>query len=207
MEVRNPKSNVAKWDWKSIEALVLSGKSPKDICAMPEFEGLNVRYLQNVSAKNGWVKKRREIEAASLAGMDKKIVERKSEGVEAHHKFVFGQLERLRSAIQEKEVKGSVKELREYLDMLQKYLDAAETSYGLKADQVRDESAVSLNAMVALHILPPSKAKEAQVIEVQAISSHVMSENADSDEGSDGIDETGDVEGENSTLENSEKVN
>lgn len=170
MQIENNKSAVKKWDWVAIEALVLSGKGPKEICSMPEFHGLNVRYLQNVSAKNGWVKKRREIEAASLAGMDKKIVERKSEGVEAHHKFVFSQLERLRSAIQEKEVKGSVKELREYLDMLQKYLDAADTSYGLKAEQVRDESAVSLNAMVALHILPPSKAKEEQIIEVQAFS-------------------------------------
>ena len=198
MEVRNPKSTVAKWDWKSIEALVLSGKSPKEICAMPEFQGLNTRYLQNISAKNGWVKKRREIEAASLAGMDKKIVERKSEGVEAHHKFVFGQLERLRSAISEKQVKGSVKELREYLDMLQKYLDAAETSYGLKADQVKDESAVSLNAMVALHILPPSKAVEAQVIEVKEISTSVECENGTGDKGSEGMEEMAIAECENS---------
>ena len=68
--------------------------------------------------------------------------------------------------------------------MLQKYLDAAETSYGLKADQVKDESAVSLNAMVALHIVPPSRAAEGQVIEVQAISTSVEREMLESESGS-----------------------
>lgn len=190
----NPKSAVKKWDWGKLEALIISGKSPKEICALPEFEGLNVRYLQNISARNGWVKKRREVEAAALAGMEKGIIDKRSAGVEEHHKFVFGQLERLRSAISEKQVKGSVKELREYLDMLQKYLDAAETSYGLKADQVRDESAVSLNAMVALHIIPPSRANEIQVVEAEIIGANAECQKVISDKGSESTCEDGERE-------------
>ena len=166
----------SKWDWDKIERLVLGGTPARDIIAMPEFSGLNLRNLQNTCAKKGWTKKRKEIEQLAAAGMDKKLVDTRSAGVEDHHRFVFDQLARMRSAIAEKAVKGNVKELREYLDMLQKYLDAAETSYGLKAEQVKDESAVSLNAMVALHIIPPSRAAEGQVIEVKAISASVERE-------------------------------
>ena len=174
----------SKWDWEKVERLVLGGTPARDIIAMPEFSGLNLRNLQNTCAKKGWTKKRKEIEQLAAAGMDKKLVDTRSAGVEEHHRFVFEQMSQMRSAIAEKAVKGNVKELREYLDMLQKYLDAAETSYGLKADQVKDESAVSLNAMVALHIVPPSRAAEGQVIEVQAISTSVEREMLESESGS-----------------------
>lgn len=180
----------SKWDWNKIERLVLGGTPAREIIAMPEFSGLNLRNLQNTCAKRGWTKKRKEIEQLAAAGMDKKLVDTRSEGVEEHHRFVFDQLSRMRSAIAEKAVKGNVKELREYLDMLQKYLDAAETSYGLKADQVKDETAVSLNAMVALHIVPPSRAADGQVIEVQAISTSVEGNMLESESKSEGMCET-----------------
>ena len=177
----------SKWNWDKIERLVLGGTPAREIIAMPEFEGLNLRNLQNTCAKRGWTKKRKEIEQLAAAGMDKKLVDTRSEGVDAHHRFVFDQMSRMRSAIAEKAVKGNVKELREYLDMLQKYLDAAETSYGLKADQVKDETAVSLNAMVALHIIPPSRAAECQVIELQAISTSAECEMLESESKSEGM--------------------
>jgi len=180
----------SKWDWNKVERLVLGGTPAREIIAMPEFSGLNLRNLQNTCAKRGWTKKRKEIEQLAAAGMDKKLVDTRSEGVEDHHRFVFDQMSRMRSAIAEKAVKGNVKELREYLDMLQKYLDAAETSYGLKADQVRDETAVSLNAMVALHIVPPSRAMEGQTIEVQAISTNVECHTLEDESKSEGECET-----------------
>jgi hypothetical protein len=140
--------------------------------------------------KRAGLKSGRKSRQLAAAGMDKKLVDARSAGVEEHHRFVFEQMSQMRSAIAEKAVKGNVKELREYLDMLQKYLDAADTSYGLKADQVKDESAVSLNAMVALHIVPPSRAAEGQVIEVQAISTSVEGNMLEDESGSESECET-----------------
>ena len=42
------------------------------------------------------------------------------------------------------------------MTLFQQYIDAAEKSYGLQGKSV-DDRAISLNAMVALHIQPPQK--------------------------------------------------
>jgi hypothetical protein len=61
-----------------------------------------------------------------------------------------------------------VKELRQTVDLFQSYLDAADKSYGLR-NEVKNDAAASLNAMIALHILPPSKAEPVEIIEVKAL--------------------------------------
>jgi hypothetical protein len=135
---------------------------------MEEFggKGMSLAYLKNQVAIRKLLDKRDEVLAKAKAATDKTIVERRTAGVEEHHLFAFDTLEKLRRAIAEHQVKGSVKELREMIDLFQKYLEAAETSYGLKGADVASTQAVSLNAMVALHIAPPSKAEE---IEVQSV--------------------------------------
>ena len=42
------------------------------------------------------------------------------------------------------------------MTLFQQYIDAAEKSYGLNGKDM-DERAISLNAMVALHVVPPQK--------------------------------------------------
>jgi hypothetical protein len=69
------KGSIRTWDWTKLEALVLSGHSAKMICRMEEFKDLNERYLANQIAKQGWVKKREDLQRAALATLDKKIVD------------------------------------------------------------------------------------------------------------------------------------
>ena len=158
-----------KWDWDLIERLLMAGKTVREVHNMEEFggRGMSLAYLKNQVAKRKLLDKRDEVLAKAKAATDKTIVERRTAGVEEHHLFAFTQLEKLRMAIAEHQVKGSVKELREMIDLFQKYLEAAETSYGLKGADVASTQAVSLNAMVALHIAPPSKAEEIEVESVR----------------------------------------
>ena len=157
------KGSIRTWDWTKLEALVLSGHSAKMICRMEEFKDLNERYLANQIAKQGWVKRREDLQRAALATLDKKIVDRRSADVEKHHAFTFGVLDKMREAINDHKIKGSIRELREMMTLFQQYIDAAETSYGLKGEQVKSNEAVSLNAMVALHIFPPSRAESVEI--------------------------------------------
>lgn len=161
---------------------------------------MSLAYLKNQVAIRKLLDKRDEVLAKAKAATDKTIVERRTAGVEEHHLFAFDTLEKLRRAIAEHQVKGSVKELREMIDLFQKYLEAAETSYGLKGADVASTQAVSLNAMVALHIAPPSKAEEIEVESVRVDYQHSESKNDGDAEGSESIFEA-DAEGENRKQE------
>lgn len=165
---------------------------------MEEFggRGMSLAYLKNQVAIRKLLDKRDEVLAKAKAATDKTIVERRTAGVEEHHLFAFDTLEKLRRAIAEHQVKGSVKELREMIDLFQKYLEAAETSYGLKGADVASTQAVSLNAMVALHIAPPSKAEE---IEVQSVRVDYQQTEAKKCSDAEGLESSfeADAEGEN----------
>ena len=152
------KSNVrkSKWDWQTIENLILAGKTNREICDMPEFKGLSYEYLKNRAAKLGLHSKREEVKIIAAGGVNSSIAERRTEGIEKHHIFTFEQLNKMRTAILEHKVKGSVKDLREMMSLFQSYIDAAEQSYGLKGQDM-DQRAISLNAMVSLHIKPPER--------------------------------------------------
>ncbi len=167
----------------------MAGKTVREVHAMEEFggKGMSLAYLKNQVSRRSLLDKRDEVLAKAKAATDKTIVERRTAGVEEHHLFAFGTLEKLRMAIAEHQVKGSVKELREMIDLFQKYLEAAETSYGLKGADVSSTQAVSLNAMVALHIAPPSKAMEIEVQSVRVDCHHSESKNDSDAEGSQSI--------------------
>jgi hypothetical protein len=187
-----------KWDWDLIERLLMAGKTVREVHAMEEFggKGMSLAYLKNQVAIRKLLDKRDEVLARAKAATDKTLVERRTAGVEEHHLFAFSTLEKLRMAIAEHQIKGSVKELREMIDLFQKYLEAAETSYGLKGADVSSTQAVSLNAMVALHIAPPSKAEEIEVQSVRVDYHHSESKKGSDAEGSESIfDPETDAEG------------
>ena len=146
----------AKWDWVKIENLILSGKTNREILEMPEFQGMSYEYLKNRAAKFGLHRKKEEIKLIASGGVNRNIAEQRTEGIEKHHVFTFQQLDKMRKAILEHKVKGSVKDLREMMGLFQSYIDAAEQSYGLKGQDM-DQRAISLNAMVSLHIKPPER--------------------------------------------------
>ena len=158
-------------DWALIEQLLLDGKTVREIQEMDEFggRGMSLVYLKNQVSKRKLLSKRDDILIKAKAAIGQTIQGKRQSGVEEHHLFVFETLDRMRSAILEHRVKGSVKELREMIDLLQKYIDAASEGYGLKGEQA-SAPAVSLNAMVALHIQPPSKAgaEEKVVMELKS---------------------------------------
>jgi hypothetical protein len=165
----------AKWDWDLVQRLLNEGKTVREIHEHEEFggRGMNFRYLKNqVSARK--MLARRPEKAVAVADaktfhITDVVPERKKKDTGEHHLFVFDQLERMRRAIAQHKVKGSVKELREMVDLLNKYLDAATKAYGLEKEGSSSRGA-SLNAMVALHIAPPSRAQlqdlESRIVEM-----------------------------------------
>ena len=176
-QVRNmipPPPRPIKWDWPLIERLILSGKTNKEILEMPEFEGMSYAYLKNKSAKFGLHQKAEDVAIISRGNVDRSIAERRTSGIEDHHVFTFEQLEKMRKAILEHKVTGKVQDLRSMMTLFQQYIDAAEKSYGLNGKDM-DDRAISLNAMVSLHVLPPPKDEprnvtlEVAMQEVQAV--------------------------------------
>lgn len=158
-QVRNtipPPPRPVKWDWPLIERLILSGKTNKEILEMPEFEGMSYAYLKNKSAKFGLHQKAEEVQIIARGNVDRSIAERRTSGIEDHHVFTFEQLEKMRKAILEHKVTGKVQDLRSMMTLFQQYIDAAEKSYGLNGKDM-DERAISLNAMVSLHVVPPQR--------------------------------------------------
>jgi hypothetical protein len=179
-----PPPRPVKWDWPLIERLILSGKTNKEILEMPEFEGMSYAYLKNKSAKFGLHQKAEDVAIISRGNVDRSIAERRTSGIEDHHVFTFEQLEKMRKAILEHKVTGKVQDLRSMMTLFQQYIDAAEKSYGLNGKDM-DERAISLNAMVSLHVIPPQRdeprnvAIEVAMQEVQA-SSAIPSEEKES---------------------------
>jgi len=165
----------AKWDWDLVQRLLNEGKTVREIHEMDEFggRGMNFRYLKNQVSARKMLARRPEravaVADAKTFHISDVVPERKKKDTGEHHMFVFDQLERMRRAIAQHKVKGSVKELREMVDLLNKYLDAATKAYGLEKEGNSSRGA-SLNAMVALHIAPPSKAQvqelESKIIEM-----------------------------------------
>jgi hypothetical protein len=151
-----PPPRPVKWDWPLIEKLILSGKTNKEILEMPEFQGMSYAYLKNKSAKFGLHQKAEEVQIIAKGNVDRSIAERRTTGIEEHHIFTFEQLEKMRKAILEHKVTGKVQDLRSMMSLFQQYIDAAEKSYGLNGKDM-DERAISLNAMVSLHVMPPQK--------------------------------------------------
>jgi hypothetical protein len=166
----------AKWDWDLVQRLLNEGKTVREIHEMDEFggRGMNFRYLKNQVSARKMLARRPERAVAVAETKAFKIAdvvpERKKKDTSEHHMFVFDQLERMRRAISQHKVKGSVKELREMVDLLNKYIDAADKAYGLKQEAAQNGRGASMNAMVALHISPPSKAQldslESKIIEM-----------------------------------------
>jgi hypothetical protein len=169
-----PPPRPIKWDWPLIERLILSGKTNKEILEMPEFEGMSYAYLKNKSAKFGLHQKAEDVAIISRGNVDRSIAERRTSGIEDHHVFTFEQLEKMRKAILEHKVTGKVQDLRSMMTLFQQYIDAAEKSYGLNGKDM-DERAISLNAMVSLHVIPPQRDEPRNVTlevaheEVQAV--------------------------------------
>lgn len=162
-------ANTQTWNWDLCEALVLAGQTVAEIMTHEEFSGISKKYLQNQIAKRGFKKRSAELEVLAKQKIGKSLVDLRADGIESHHKFAYDTLEKMREAIADHKIKGSVKELREMLDVFQRYIDAAESSYGLKGQDVQGGPAVALNAMVALHIIPPSKASESIEVKLESI--------------------------------------
>jgi hypothetical protein len=183
-----PPPRPVKWDWPLIEKLILSGKTNKEILEMPEFEGMSYAYLKNKSAKFGLHQKAEDVAIISRGNVDRSIAERRTSGIEDHHVFTFEQLEKMRKAILEHKVTGKVQDLRSMMTLFQQYIDAAEKSYGLNGKDM-DERAISLNAMVSLHVVPPQRDEPRNVTievaheEVQVSSAIPSEENSATAEG------------------------
>jgi hypothetical protein len=151
-----PPPRPIKWDWAKIEKLILAGHTNREILEMPEFQGMSYAYLKNKSAKFGLHQKAQDVAIIAAGQVERSLADRRSKGIEDHHIFTFEQLEKMRRAIKEHKVTGKVQDLRSMMTLFQQYIDAAEKSYGLNGKDM-DERAISLNAMVSLHVVPPQR--------------------------------------------------
>lgn len=169
-----PPPRPIKWDWAKIEKLILAGHTNREILEMPEFQGMSYAYLKNKSARFGLHQKAQDVAIIAAGQVERSLADRRSKGIEDHHIFTFEQLEKMRRAIKEHKVTGKVQDLRSMMTLFQQYIDAAEKSYGLNGKDM-DERAISLNAMVSLHVVPPQRDEPRNVTievapaEVQAI--------------------------------------
>jgi hypothetical protein len=162
----NLRGNVrCKWDWDLIERLLMSGKTNKEIIEMPEFKGMTYAYLKNKAAKLGLHRKRAQIAVMSEAQVDRSIASYRTQGIEEHHIFTFETLEKMREAIRKNGIGGKTSELRAIFDLIQRYVTTATEGYGLKG-QSMDAQHISLQAMVSLHVTPPPKVAEDEVIDI-----------------------------------------
>jgi hypothetical protein len=188
-----------KWDWRFDRAIAHGGENRSRSPCNGRVRGQRDELwpISRTKFAPQLLDKRDEVLAKAKAATDKTIVERRTAGVEEHHLFAFGTLEKLRMAIAEHQVKGSVKELREMIDLFQKYLEAAETSYGLEGRGCFiNSSRESKRNGRALHIAPPSKAEEIEVQSVRVDYHHSESKKGSDAEGSESIfDPETDAEG------------
>jgi hypothetical protein len=189
-------TKASKYDWDKIEKLILGGATNREILAMPEFSGMPYAYLKNQSARLKLHRKREEVAQLAQGQLDRSLADIRTLGIEEHHLFTFEQLEKMRRAIKEHKVTGKVQDLRGMMTLFQQYIDAAEKSYGLQGKSV-DDRAISLNAMVALHIQPPQKdnveriAVDVAVVDAEVVPATNRAEGSAGDEGTIGGAESG----------------
>jgi hypothetical protein len=176
-----PPPRPIKWDWAKIEKLILAGHTNREILEMPEFQGMSYAYLKNKSAKFGLHQKAQDVAIIAAGQVERSLADRRSKGIEDHHIFTFEQLEKMRRAIKEHKVTGKVQDLRSMMTLFQQYIDAAEKSYGLNGKDM-DERAISLNAMVSLHVVPPQR-DEPRNVTIEVATSEVQAITAISAEG------------------------
>ena len=153
-----------KWDMEKVRALYIQGMEVADIVKMPEFNGLSRFYVKNVMIKGKWSHQRQLIRTQSTGLIEKTIVEAMKEQTEDHLRFMLKQISEERAEIVSRKKQGNIKEQRERLEVLAELDKTARRTLGLDDQNIGDKRAMSVNAMISLHMTAPAKAEEVEIV-------------------------------------------
>jgi len=158
-----------KWDMDKVRALYIQGNEITDIVKLPEFIGLSKFYVKNVMIKGQWSKQRELIRVQSTGLIEKKIIEAMRDETEKHLRFMLQQVSEERGEIVARKKLGNIKDQKERLEVLSELDKTARRTLGLDDQNVGDKRAMSVNAMISLHMTGPQKAEEVEVISTQYV--------------------------------------
>lgn len=158
-----------KWDMDKVRALYIQGNEITDIVKLPEFIGLSKFYVKNVMIKGQWSKQRELIRVQSTGLIEKKIIEAMRDETEKHLRFMLQQVSEERGEIVARKKLGNIKDQKERLEVLSELDKTARRTLGLDDQNVGDKRAMSVNAMISLHMTGPQKAEEIEVISTQYV--------------------------------------
>lgn len=158
-----------KWDMDKVRALYIQGNEITDIVKLPEFIGLSKFYVKNVMIKGQWSKQRELIRVQSTGLIEKKIIEAMRDETEKHLRFMLQQVSEERGEIVARKKLGNIKDQSERLAVLSDLDKTARRTLGLDDQNVGDKRAMSVNAMISLHMTGPQKAEEVEVISTQYV--------------------------------------
>ena len=152
-----------------VRALYIQGNEITDIVKLPEFIGLSKFYVKNVMIKGQWSKQRELIRVQSTGLIEKKIIEAMRDETEKHLRFMLQQVSEERGEIVARKKLGNIKDQKERLEVLSELDKTARRTLGLDDQNVGDKRAMSVNAMISLHMTGPQKAEEVEVISTQYV--------------------------------------
>jgi hypothetical protein len=158
-----------KWDMDKVRALYIQGNEITDIVKLPEFIGLSKFYVKNVMIKGQWSKQRELIRVQSTGLIEKKIIEAMRDETEKHLRFMLQQVSEERGEIVARKKLGNIKDQKERLEVLSELDKTARRTLGLDDQNIGDKRAMSVNAMISLHMTGPQKAEEVEVISTQYV--------------------------------------
>ncbi len=166
-----------KWDMDKVRALYIQGNEIADIVKMPEFNGLSRFYVKNVMIKGQWSKQRQLIRTQSTGMIEKTIIEAMKDQTEEHLRFMLKQVSEERAEIVARKKLGNIKDQRERLEVLSELDKTARRTLGLDDQNIADKRTMSVNAMISLHMTPPQKAEEVEVITGQYVEGEKREQN------------------------------
>lgn len=188
---RNPENigRPKKWNWEEIKSHYMAGLDVADITKLPQYKGLSPFYFRNVMVKEKWAKQRELIRTQASAKIEKKLIHKMGEESEAHLWFMLKQIEEERKVIDERKKLKGTKEQKERLELLTELDKTARRTLGLDQQDVSNQKAMSVNAMISLHVTPPSRDEMSNVTgkhRIEIVEGETRNEDAivnDSEEG------------------------
>jgi len=164
---RNPENigRPKKWNWEEIKSHYMAGLDVADITKLPQYKGLSPFYFRNVMVREKWAKQRDLIRTQASAKIEKKLIHKMGEESEQHLWFMLKQLEEERKVIDERKKLKGTKEQKERLELLTELDKTARRTLGLDQQEVQNQRAMSVNAMISLHVTPPMRDEMGNVTE------------------------------------------
>lgn len=157
----------SKWDMDKVRTLYIQGAEIADILKLPEFCQLSRYYVKNVMIKGKWSQQRQLIRAQAAGLMEKTLVESIRDHQDEHLRFMLKQIAEERAEIVARRKQGNIRDQKERLDLLDSLDKTARRTLGLDEQNLTDKAAMSVNAMINLHIAGPQKADVSETITVE----------------------------------------